>query len=96
MLGAIREQVRLHPGGQATPSAGFVDAQSLQTTETAGAERGDDAGNKLQGRKRHLLVDSPGLLLKVKVLAAHRSHNTGQATVARSSTAVSTMAAWVG
>ena len=96
MLGAIREQVRLHPGGQATPSAGLVDAQSLQTTETAGAERGDDAGNKLQGRKRHLLVDSPGLLLQVKVLAAHRSHNTGQATVANSSTAVSTMAAWVG
>ncbi|PSO74994.1 MAG: IS5/IS1182 family transposase, partial [Cyanobacteria bacterium QS_1_48_34] len=78
------------------PSAGLVDAQSLQTTETAGAERGDDAGNKLQGRKRHLLVDSPGLLLQVKVLAAHRSHNTGQATVANSSTAVSTMAAWVG
>jgi len=48
------------------PSAAILDSQSIKTS----AVRGYDGGKKIYGRKRHLLVDTQGLLLGVKVLAA--------------------------
>ena len=51
------------------PSAAIVDSQSVKTTEQGGP-RGYDAGKKVRGRKRHLLVDTLGLLLAVVVLPA--------------------------
>jgi putative transposase len=65
----LRRMERQRQGRQPEPSAGIIDTQSVKTTE-AGGERGYDAGKKINGRKRHIAVDTVGNLLEVVVHAA--------------------------
>jgi putative transposase len=66
----LRAAVRIQSGRKRQPSAAILDSQSVKTTDRGGASRGYDAGKKINGRKRHILVDTMGLLLVVVVHAA--------------------------
>ena len=64
---AIRERLRVRLRRDPQPRAGIVDAQAVKTSGVGGEERGYDGGKKVDGRKRHLLVDTEGFVLKTRV-----------------------------
>src|SRR3712207_5174412 len=63
----LRQRLRARLGRNPQPSASIVDSQSVRTTGVGGKERGFDPAKKAEGRKRHLLVDTEGLVLEVRV-----------------------------
>jgi putative transposase len=77
---ALREAVCPKAGRERQPSAAILDSRSVKTVE-GGAERGCDAGKKVTGHKRHILVDTLGLVLLVIVTAANAQDQYGARTV---------------
>jgi putative transposase len=76
IMAALRTRIRVADGREPTPSAACIDSQSVKTTEVGGGDRGYDGGKKINGRKRHLLVDTLGLLIAVLVTGANRDDGT--------------------
>jgi transposase len=71
LVDRLRGRLRVALGRAELPTAGSIDSQSVKAADTVGAaSRGFDAGKKINGRKRHLAVDTLGLVLAVVVTAA--------------------------
>jgi putative transposase len=66
---ALCRMVRKNKGKKPTPSVGIIDSQSVKTTESGGP-RGYDAGKKVNGRKRHVIVDTLGLIMSLVIHTA--------------------------
>jgi putative transposase len=67
-------------GREMQPSAGVIDSQSVKSP-APGAVRGFDAGKKVTGRKRHVVVDTDGRLLMVNITPADISDSAGAQTI---------------
>lgn len=93
VLAALRDAARDSDGRDPMASAGVVDSQSVPGAATvADAQRGYDAGKKVNGRKRHLVVDTTGLLIAVMVTAASVQDRDSVAVIERAKMAMPSLA----
>ena len=76
LLDTLRRQVRTEAGREPEPQKAAIDSQTVKGSEAGGA-RGYDGGKKINGRKRHIIVDTMGLLLVVLVTSANIDDGTG-------------------
>ena len=90
----LRDELRDRDGRDPMASAGIVDAQSVKGADTVGsATRGFDAGKKVNGRKRHIVVDTLGLLIVVLVTtAAVQDRDGGRLVLDKAKTAMPSIA----
>jgi putative transposase len=77
----VRHQLRQELGRDERSTVAIADSQSLKTTEKKGRFTVRDGGKKVKGRKRHIVVDSPGLLIGVLVTSANASERLGAVVV---------------
>ena len=77
----LRQKVRVAEGRKPSPTAAILDSQSVKGAEQGGKAMGYDAGKKISGRKRHLLVDTLGMLLGVSVTSASVQDRDGAVTL---------------
>jgi transposase len=88
----LRRRVRIAEGREPDPTAGIMDAQSIKSSE-GGEARGFDGGKKTTGRKRHIIVDTLGLILVVMVTAASvQDRHGGRRVLERLATTFKTIA----
>jgi putative transposase len=76
MMDTLRRQVRVEAGREPEPQKAAIDSQTVKGSE-AGGPRGYDGGKKINGRKRHIIVDTMGLLMVVLVTSANVDDGTG-------------------
>lgn len=79
----LRDKTRKAAGRECSPSLGLIDSQSVKTTRSGGVARGIDGGKNTKGRKRHIMVDTMGLLMAVVVHAANIHDSKGAPFVFR-------------
>lgn len=75
------ENTRKTEGKNEEPTIGIIDAQSVNNTLVSGESRGFDAGKKIKGIKRHIIVDSLGLILAVVIQSASTQDRNGAVEV---------------
>ena len=74
---ALVEKVRVKQGKKEEPTVGIIDAQSVKNTLVSSEERGFDAGKKIKGIKRHIIVDTLGLVLAIVIQSASLQDRDG-------------------